>query len=233
MTSSSHTASLTRKTRGIFLIVTTLTMIDCSVYMEANRPTPVDLTQFHNGDSRENVLEKIGTPQSSGEDSDGANCDFYRLYTHGYGNGGKVPIALLEGAADVVTLGLAEVLLTPTEAVTKNEEHRITFCYKDQKLTRMLEDGNCISGYCDRTPPSASVQAQATAIPVSSPTSSATPAVLGSPVPAKQGASTNAGVDDQGNAVGVAGRPTVGNPTSLKVPDTENQSEDWQASPAQ
>jgi hypothetical protein len=105
--------------------------------MEATRPTPVDLTEFQEGATRDSVLEKLGSPQSTATESDGASCDFYKLYTKGYGAGGKIPLAVAEGAADFFTLGLAEVVLTPTEGVTKNELHPVAFCYKDQKLARV------------------------------------------------------------------------------------------------
>src|SRR5882762_7367529 len=79
----------------------------CSVYMEATRPTPVDLTQYQEGMMRDSVLEKLGAPDSTALESDGLSCDYYKLYTHGYGAGGKIPIAIAESAADFFTLGLA------------------------------------------------------------------------------------------------------------------------------
>jgi len=117
----------------------------CSVYMEATRPTPVDLSQFQPGDTRDSVVDKLGDPLSARTDASGASCDHYNLYTHGYGAGGKAGIAVLEGAADVFTLGLAEVITTPTEALTKNETHPVTFCYRDSKLARLSEGGQEIA----------------------------------------------------------------------------------------
>jgi hypothetical protein len=107
--------------------------------MESTRPTPVDLTQFHDGQSRDSVLEQLGSPEGTFAESDGVSCDNYRLYTKGYGAGGKIPIAIAEGAADVFTLGLAEAVLTPTEGATKNEKHPVTFCYKNQALARVTQ----------------------------------------------------------------------------------------------
>jgi len=114
----------------------------CSVYMEATRPTPVDLTEYQPGTTRDYIIGKVGAPENSVTQSDGANCDGYQMYTHGYGAGGKIPIAVAEGAADIFTLGLAEVVLTPTQGVTRNEKHPVIFCYKDQKLVRLTESGN-------------------------------------------------------------------------------------------
>src|SRR5712692_8654359 len=124
----------------------------CSVYMEATRPTPVDLNDYQLGMTRDAVLEKLGAPDSTALESDGMSCDFYRLYTRGYGAGGKIPIAVAEGAADVFTLGLAEIVLTPTEGVTKNEKHPITICYNGQKLARITGEGQPVVS-ADKNPP--------------------------------------------------------------------------------
>ena len=56
------------------------------------------------------------------------------------------------GAADFFTLGLAEVALTPTEGVTKNEKHPVTVCYNGQKLVRIDDKGQPILAE-DKNPP--------------------------------------------------------------------------------
>jgi hypothetical protein len=110
----------------------------CSVYLEATRPEPMKLSEFQLGMSRDMVFGKIGAPESSAPGTDGDTCDYYQLYTRGYGAAGKVPIALAEGAADFFTAGLAEFALTPAEGITRNKKHPITFCYnKDQMLARI------------------------------------------------------------------------------------------------
>jgi hypothetical protein len=108
--------------------------------MENTRPTPVDLTKFSVGTAREDVLAQEGAPISTTAHGDGTSCDLYRLYTKGYGEGGKIPISVAETAADFFTLGLAEIVLTPTEAATKNDLHPVDFCYyKNQKLASVSE----------------------------------------------------------------------------------------------
>jgi hypothetical protein len=109
----------------------------CSVFMEANRPTPTDLRKFEVGQSRDSVRQRLGDPDDSVIQIDGTDCDSYKLFTKGYGAGGKVGVALLEGAADVFTLGLTEIVLTPTEVLTKNEKHPVAFCYSSGKLVRV------------------------------------------------------------------------------------------------
>jgi outer membrane protein assembly factor BamE (lipoprotein component of BamABCDE complex) len=159
----------------------------CSVYMEATRPTPVDLNEYQKGMTRDAVLEKLGAPENSATESDGTNCDFYKLFTRGYGAGGKIPIALAEGAADFFTLGLAEVVLTPTEGVTKNEKHTVTVCYKDQKLTRITGEGQPDVPAAAKPDPAVAnsdIGSTARANPTSSPSSSVEPATVPSRAPA-------------------------------------------------
>lgn len=129
-----------RCARVVVLMTISFLSVSCSVYMESTRPTPVDLEDYQIGQSRDSVLERLGAPESSAKESDGANCDFYKLYTKGYGAVGKIPIAVAEGAADFFTIGLAEVLLTPAEGVTKNAKHPVAFCYKDNRIARVATD---------------------------------------------------------------------------------------------
>ena len=137
----------------VVIALPTITALQgCSVYMESTRPTPVDLSQFQAGDARESVVERLGTPLSTASEADGASCDFYNLYTHGYGAAGKAGIAVLEGAADAFTLGLAEIITTPAEGLTKNETHPVTFCYRDAKLARIRESGNEIASFGSAAP---------------------------------------------------------------------------------
>ena len=106
----------------------------CSVYMEATRPTPVELGKFHPGDSRSSVTQELGSPVTTSKGADGTSCDLYLLYTKGYGVAGKAPIAVGELAADVFTIGLAEIVLSPTEAATRNEKRTVWFCYQNDAL---------------------------------------------------------------------------------------------------
>ena len=168
----------------------------CSVYMEATRPTPVNLTQFEPGRARDAVIEQLGAPTGTTSEANGASCDLYQLYTHGYGAGGKVPIALLEGAADVFTLGLAEVVTTPVEGATQNQRHPVTFCYKDARLARISESGQQIV-------PGDSTTAPASATPAANDSVATTSATSSSPL--------RTDADTGGGQPAVASAPTKSN----------------------
>jgi outer membrane protein assembly factor BamE (lipoprotein component of BamABCDE complex) len=109
--------------------------------MEANRPTPTDLSQFAVGETRPQIVNIIGTPAAQRQDGT-QSCDIYKLYTRGPNNVGKVAIVTSEVTADIFTLGMAEVIATPIEATTRNKKHTVTFCYgTDGKLITMNDGG--------------------------------------------------------------------------------------------
>jgi hypothetical protein len=149
----------------LFLIV----LSGCSVYMEATRPSPIDLAKFNPGDSRGSVTDQLGAPVTTSVGAGGMSCDLYLLYITGYGYGGKVPIAVAEAAADVFTIGLAEIVLSPTESVTRNEKKQVWFCYQNDALVSV-------------TPQSASASPTATATPTPVPSASPAPAGLATPM---------------------------------------------------
>ena len=148
-----------RSTLGLAIM---LIISACSPVMEANRPDPVDMTQFTIGEDHLKVVAAIGSPlateqkkkhhEDDDDDDDSAKgkhrfkdtqeaaayCDLYKLYTRGPDGTGKGAIAAGEAVADVLTLGLTEIVFTPVEAGTKNTKHAVTFCYDDDdKLVSM------------------------------------------------------------------------------------------------
>jgi len=120
-----------------FLIAIAGFIAGCSVVMEATRPAPVRLAQFNPGESRDDVVAKLGEPVSTTTDADGASCDLYSLPLAGYGNWAKAGIAFGEFLADVGTIGIAEVVSTPTEAGTRNKKTPVWFCYRKGLLARV------------------------------------------------------------------------------------------------
>ncbi len=155
----------------------------CSVYMESNRPTPVNLAEYESGQGRESVIGRLGAPAGSTQYPGGDSCDLYRLYTKGYGTGGKVATALVESAADVFTLGLAEVVLTPTEAATKNELHPVKFCYHDQKLTMVSDNPDAPIPASSAVDPRAAAAANPEPAPAASATTAPSPAAAATSAP--------------------------------------------------
>jgi hypothetical protein len=128
------------------LTACSLLLSGCSAYLEATRPDPVNLQNFAAGQSRIDVVAKLGTPTGSVADGD-RNCDVYKLYTTGPAGLGKGAIAAGEVVADVYTLGLAEVVTTPAEAATRNAQHTVLFCYtRDNRLGEIRDTSSRDNG---------------------------------------------------------------------------------------
>ena len=161
-------------------------MAACSVYMEATRPTPIDTGDYPAGMTRDEVFIKLGPPYVTLTESDGATCDYYKLYTRGYGAGGKIPIAVTEAAADFFTIGLAEIVLTPTEGVTRNEKHPVAFCYVNQKLVRVTLEETA-SPSPTPTPSISAIESDAPSSPATAPSPSpnAQPSSIATPRPGR------------------------------------------------
>lgn len=124
----------------------TAALSSCSVWMEAHRPTPTNLNQFTVGESRADILTHLGKPMITVPGPNGERCDVYHLYTRGVGPGGKAAIAFGEGAADVLTIGLSELIFTPVQGATKDHKHPVSFCYKHSKLVRVKISKSASSG---------------------------------------------------------------------------------------
>jgi hypothetical protein len=87
----------------------------CSVVMAARQPPKRDLSVLSAGSPRSLVLAEFGQPLSTTM-RDGERVDVFS-FTQGYNKVAKGGRALAHGALDVFTLGLWEVVGTPTEMV--------------------------------------------------------------------------------------------------------------------
>jgi outer membrane protein assembly factor BamE (lipoprotein component of BamABCDE complex) len=90
-------------------------MSGCSVYMAAKQPTAKNLDIMTVGTPRSAVLAELGQPVAT-ENKDGKKVDVFS-FVQGYSKASKTGRAAFHGVADVFTLGLWEVVGTPTEAV--------------------------------------------------------------------------------------------------------------------
>lgn len=128
------------------VLVLPLLLAGCSVFMEASRPDSVDMKQFVVGEQRTLVVAELGSPIATAQQGD-QSCDIYRLYTSGPSKVGRGAITATEAVADVLTLGLAEVVSTPVEGMTQSSKHSVTMCYsKNQQLvTQQVSDMAVVS----------------------------------------------------------------------------------------
>ena len=87
----------------------------CSVFMAAKQPDAKDVDLIKVGTPRSMLLAEFGPPSVS-EIRDGKKHEIFK-FVQGYNAGVKAGRAVFHGAADVFTLGLWEVVGTPTEGI--------------------------------------------------------------------------------------------------------------------
>jgi len=123
-------------TKLFFVLVGTSLIWSCSVYMAANQPSKKDMTVLQEGIHQSVVRAELGQPVWSGVE-DGCQCDLYK-FKQGYSKGSKAGRAIFHGVADVLTLGLWEVVGTPVELVASGTDVTAKVFYdKDLKVVRV------------------------------------------------------------------------------------------------
>ncbi len=120
--------------RGVRLMVflagvlgASVAMSGCAAYMAANQPGKKDMSVLSKGQSRSRLIAEFGPPIAS-EVKNGVKHDIFK-FVQGYHTAAKVGRAVLHGAADVVTLGLWEVVGTPTEGYFNGTEVSLEVVY--------------------------------------------------------------------------------------------------------
>lgn len=117
-------------------LVMTLASSGCSVFMAAKQPSKKDVSVLREGTRRSLVLAEFGHPVAS-EKNDEGRVDVYK-FTQGYSSGAKAGRAMIHGAADVVTLGLWEVVGTPTEAAFDGREMAVEIQYDENDIVKTV-----------------------------------------------------------------------------------------------
>jgi hypothetical protein len=112
----------------LFALVT-ISNFGCSVFMAAKQPGLKNTDLFKVGTPRSMLLGEFGLPAVA-EVKDGKKHEIYK-FVQGYSGGAKAGRAFFHGAADVVTLGLWEVVGTPTESVFSGDEQAYEVEYDD------------------------------------------------------------------------------------------------------
>ena len=104
--------------------------------MAANQPSKKDISLFNIGTPRSLILAEFGPPAIS-EERDGKMYETF-AFVQGYSTGVKVSRAAFHGVADVFTIGLWEVVGTPTEAVFDGDKLAFEVSYdKEDKVDQV------------------------------------------------------------------------------------------------
>ncbi len=107
-------------TRVLAAALLAVSLAGCSAYMAANQPGPKDLSLLNKGSPRAKLIAEFGAPIHT-ETKDGTRRDIFK-FKHGYHGGIKAARAVLHGTATVATLGLWEIVGTPTEGYLNGTE---------------------------------------------------------------------------------------------------------------
>jgi len=129
-----------KMSKKYILILVALSMFSsgCSVFMAAKQPNKKDIELFRVGTPRSMLLAEFGLPTAAETREDGKKYEIYS-FTQGYSTGAKAGRAVFHGAADVFTLGLWEVIGTPTEGVFDGNEMAFEVRYDtDNKVDQVI-----------------------------------------------------------------------------------------------
>jgi hypothetical protein len=109
----------------------------CSVFMAAQLPDKKNLAVFAPGVPRQVVLAEMGLPASY-DDRDGVRSEVYK-FKQGYSPPAKISRAVWHGAADIMTVGLWEVVGTPTEYVFSGTDMLVRVTYNRYERVDSVE----------------------------------------------------------------------------------------------
>ena len=114
---------------AVLLLFLSIQVSGCSVFMAADQPDKKPIELFKVGVPRSMILAEFGMPMAS-EEKDGKKHEIF-AFTQGYSGGAKAGRAVFHGVADVLTLGLWEIVGTPTEGVFDGKEMAYEVSYDD------------------------------------------------------------------------------------------------------
>lgn len=118
-------------------VVVASNLTGCSVAMAAKQPDYKNVELFKPGTTRGQLLGEFGQPVASEIRKDGTKCDTFS-FTQGYSGGAKAGRAVGHAVADLLTLGLWEIIGTPTEAVFTGNTVGYQACYAaDERVTEV------------------------------------------------------------------------------------------------
>lgn len=111
------------------VLLAVLLVQGCSVVMAAKQPDKKNLDLLQVGTQRSLLIAEFGSPVHS-ETRDGVQYDIFN-FVQGYGGAAKTGRAVGHAAADVLTLGLWEVVGTPAEGHFDGKEKSYEVAYSE------------------------------------------------------------------------------------------------------
>lgn len=112
----------------------------CSSLIATRQPPKRDLAVLDPGTPRAKVIAELGRPLLT-ETRRGRIVDVF-AFRQGYSKANRTTRSLLHGAAAVATLGLWEIVATPTEGLFDGKEIQVELYYDDLNRVQWLEPLN-------------------------------------------------------------------------------------------
>ena len=121
-------------TFSIIIMGTTLNlMTGCAVKSAMDQPAKKDVSVFERGTPRYELIGEIGEPVDIKKNEDGTTTETYS-FIQGYSKGVKGARAFGHAALDVMTIGLWEIIGSPTEAIASGTKVVVRVKYDKSKL---------------------------------------------------------------------------------------------------
>jgi hypothetical protein len=108
----------------------------CAVNRAANQPDEKDTSLLSAGTPRAKILAEFGAPINT-EIKDGKKTDVYS-FTQGYSSGAKAGRVFLHGAADIMTLGLWELVGGSVEGAYNGEKVSFQVTYDENDFVKKV-----------------------------------------------------------------------------------------------
>lgn len=108
----------------------------CSTVKAIQQPEKKDMAVLNQGTPRARVIAELGKPLMT-ESKQGNHVDVFK-FRQGYSKGLKAARALGHGVADVMTLGLWEVVGTPIEGAANGRVNEVQVIYDRQDRVRRV-----------------------------------------------------------------------------------------------
>ena len=129
-----HSAATLRGSRLIGgWICFTLVICACAPIMAVRQPSKKDMDVLQKGTPRAEVIAELGSPAATDRDPEGDYCHETYAFEQGYSGWVKGGRATFHLAADVFTLGLWELIGTPTELYFDGTEVTLEVLYDENE----------------------------------------------------------------------------------------------------
>ncbi len=117
----------------LVLPLATFSVSGCAVNKAMSQPDKKDVDVLSRGTPRYEVIGELGQPVDTKLNKDGNKVDVYS-FIQGYSKGAKAARALGHGVMDVATLGLWELVGSPTEAIASGDKVVVKVLYDKDEL---------------------------------------------------------------------------------------------------